>query len=211
MGRAHKRGIINLNGHQLCAVDTETTGTNPNYHEIIQLTIVPLNGLLRPDPRFKPYDAILRPEWPERVDEGALRKIGKAKFQLAIESGIDRMKALEVLEDYFAYLQLPEGKRIAPLAQNWPFDRMMLSAYMGEESVNYYFDGRFRDTLSIANYLNDRAEFAGDQIPFPMHMDLSALARRMGVEVDDAMTHDSLYDCKLLAATYAKMVVEPLT
>ena len=35
-------GLVHLNGCLMAAVDLETTGTRPGYHEIIQIAVVPL-------------------------------------------------------------------------------------------------------------------------------------------------------------------------
>ena len=37
-------GLVHLNGNLMAAVDLETTGTQPGYHEIIQIAVVPLDS-----------------------------------------------------------------------------------------------------------------------------------------------------------------------
>lgn len=205
-----KRSLIHLNGHQLCAVDCETTGLRAGYHEIIQVSMLPLDAWFEPYAEISPLDLILRPEYPHRADDEAIRKVGKDRFDQAVKSGLPQEKGLEIFEDWLMRMPIPEGKRLVPVAHNWPFDSNFLRVWMGYESHNQYYDSRVRDTMQVASYLNDRADFAGDTIPFPKNLQLSTLAARLDIEIDGRL-HDSLYDCLLTAKIYRTLLTEVLS
>ena len=59
--------MIHWNGHQLCAIDTETTGLDPNYNEIIQICILPLDSNIKPRKDVFPFYIEIVPDHPERA------------------------------------------------------------------------------------------------------------------------------------------------
>lgn len=205
-----KQSMVHLNGHILCAIDTETTGLRPRYHEIVQLALLPLDARLNPLKDVPHFDILIKPEYPNRIEKEAVRKIGQEKWNMAITMGIPREAAVDLFEEWFFYkLGIADGKRITPLAQNWKFDYEFLDELFGWELRNERFDSRSRDTFTVAQFLNDQADFDAEKIPFPDNQQLSNLARRLNIEVESDMTHDALYDCHLTAKVYKAMVLEP--
>lgn len=202
-----RKMMIHLNGHMCCSVDTETTGLIAGYHEICQIAIVPLNSCLEINENYPIFDVKIRPNYPERIDPKSM-EINKRDTQEILDTGFPREGSVDLFEAWYIRLQLAEGKRITPLAQNWAFDLGFIKHWMGDQHCNHYFDGRTRDTLTVASYLNDKADFAGEQIPFPGSMKLIRLAARLGIEVDPKLTHDGLYDAVLTARVYKEMVKE---
>lgn len=205
---AIKRHLVHLNGNQLCVVDTETTGRFAGFHEVVQLALMALDANLEPIKSIAPFDIYICPEYPERAEADAIRKIGLERWKLILKQGIPAEKALEIFENWFNRLQLFEEKRISPLAQNWPFDAGHLRALFGNETFEFYFHGHYRDTMAVANYLNDRSDFHAEQLPFAK-LGLGSLANRLGIEVD-GMLHDALYDCSITAKVYKQMLLEVL-
>ena len=67
-------GLVHLNGCLMAAVDLETTGTRPGYHEIIQIAVVPLDSDFRPLADVRPFYTLVKPEHPEREIEAAKHK-----------------------------------------------------------------------------------------------------------------------------------------
>ena len=63
-------GLVHLNGCLMAAVDLETTGTRPGYHEIIQIAVVPLDSDFRPLADVRPFYTLVKPEYPERESAG---------------------------------------------------------------------------------------------------------------------------------------------
>jgi hypothetical protein len=52
-------GLVHLNGHLLAAIDLETTGTRPGYHEIIQIACVPLDSDIKPLAGATPFYTVV--------------------------------------------------------------------------------------------------------------------------------------------------------
>ena len=202
--------MVHLNGHPVCAVDVETTGLQPGYHELVQVAILALDHTLQIDKSVIPFDILIRPQHLNRIEDDAKRKLHHV-LPRALESGLDQEAAIDVFESWArTRLQLTEKYRIIPLGMNLSFDMAFIRRWLGFEHMSLYFDGRHRDVLTVANFMNDRANHAHEQIPFAGRMGLSRLAHRMGIEVDQDQLHDALYDCKIAAETYRKMLFEPM-
>ena len=63
-------GLVHLNGCLMAAVDLETTGTRPGYHEIIQIAVVPLDSDFKPLADVRPFYTLVKPNHPERESAG---------------------------------------------------------------------------------------------------------------------------------------------
>lgn len=189
-----------LNGNLLCSVDIETTGTKVGIHDIVQICVMPLDGHIKPHPRLVPFEMKLKPERIHMADIDAM-KINKLKLANLVMTGMEPLMAADLFGEWFAKLGLAENKRISPLAQNWPFDKPFIEEWLGPENFAYHFDGRFRDTMSVALFLNDRADIEAEQYPFPK-VNLKYLASCCKVPFDDRMAHDAIYDCMKTAEIY---------
>ena len=200
--------MVHLNGHRLCAIDVETTGLDHSYHEIVQVSMIALNEKLDPHPGYQIFDVLVKPLYPERASKEAIRKIGRDKFNSAVATGYDPTVAFELWENWFQSLSMGEGRRVTPLGYNYAnFDSNFLRQWAGFETYNYYFDTRVRDPFLIANWFNDRADFAGEKQPFP-NLKLRQICRKLGVPFDPDAAHDSLYDAQKTAEAYKKLMTE---
>ena len=195
--------MIHLNGNLLCVIDTETTGTVPFYHDVIQFACLPLNNKLEPHERHIPFEIKMKPGRPENIEPEALRR-NKNNLLDICSNGYEPTVAADLFDDWFERLELPMDKRIMPLAQNWPFDRPFVMDWLGPENFNHRIDGRFRDTLSTALYLNDAADMQSEQVPFPKQQ-LKYLAACLRIPWEDGAAHDALYDCLKTAEVYRGM------
>lgn len=200
--------MINLNGNLLCVIDTETTGGEPYHHEIYQICILPLGPDLQVHPELFWCDLLIKPQHPEVANPEAIG-VNRKLYNKALRQGIDPYTAVTIFDEWYDRLGLPEKKRISPLAQNWAYDKPMVEAWMGPENFGQRIDGRFRDTMGTALYLNDKAEFHGEQIPFPK-VGLKYLSSQLEVEWDPYAAHDALYDCRKTAEVYRQMVLKGL-
>ncbi len=196
-------GMIHLNGNLLCAVDVETTGADPKKQDIIQICILPLDANIKPRKDIIPFYMFIQPRRPENIDWQAMsvNQFEMAKIQL---EGIDPFRAVDLLEEWFEKLKLGNNKRLSPLAQNWPFDRDFIMEWLGPKMYSYIFDGRYRDTMAAALYVNDKSLFMGESFPYPI-VNLSALANAVHAEQDRA--HDAMSDCMTTAEVYRKMLM----
>ena len=198
--------MIHWNGHQLCAIDTETTGLDPNYNEIIQICILPLDSNIKPRRDVFPFYIEIVPDHPERASLEAM-EINRLDFAKIAQRGIDREKAKDLLGDWINKLGLPEtrygnSKKILPLGQNYAFDRSFMMAWLGNEQYREYFHYSYRDTKIAAAFVNDKAAMHAEKAPFSK-TGLSWLAHKLNVVNERA--HDALSDCVTTAEVYRKM------
>jgi DNA polymerase III epsilon subunit-like protein len=195
-------GLVNLNGNMMAAIDYETTGKRPGYHEIIQIGIVPLNSDLRPITDIRPFYTTVKPEHPGRQEKGAGYVHGLDINELVLHAP-EPGRVKDLLVEWFNRLELPFGKKLTPLAQNWPFECGFTKAWLGVELTDELFHSHARDSMQLALNLNDRAAFAGAQIPFA-RVGLTSLCRKLGITND--RPHDALHDAFAEAEVYRALL-----
>jgi DNA polymerase III epsilon subunit-like protein len=194
------------NGHQLVALDVETTGTRPFWHEIVQVAAVALNADFQPRKDIMPFDIYLCPEHPERVDPDALKVTGFEMTDL-LRKGINPDKARDMFEIWTTRLELgmtPSGtpKRIIPLAHGWAFDKPFFQDWLGYATFDELLDSRFRDTMCVSLFMNDHAAFHNERVPYSKNT-LGWLCAKLGVE--NVKAHDALQDCLATAECYHRL------
>ncbi len=194
--------LVHLNGSVMCAIDVETTGTDPRLHDIIEIAIVPLDSNLKPLKTILPFSMLLQPGRPQNIKQSATRVHGHTLVELQ-RDGVEPFKAADLFDEWFERLHLPFGKRIVPLAHNWPFDRSFIKSWLGEEHFNQYFSALYRDTMVASQYFNDRAAFHNEQVPFNK-VNLTYLAAQL--EVPHEYAHSALHDCLVTAQIYHKLM-----
>ncbi len=199
--------MVHTNGHLLCAVDVETTGLEPGFHDLIQVAVVPLDSKIKPIQGIVPFYMNMKPHYPENIDRGLL-KSGKVRVMEIIESGIDADKAADFFDEWFEALNLPvtqnDHKKIMPLWSNGAFDRSFLEVWLGKEHYRNYFHFHERDTQVIALFLNDRYDHKAEfKVPFT-RVGLSNLVDSL--EVKNDMPHDALQDCLATADVYRALL-----
>jgi DNA polymerase III epsilon subunit-like protein len=194
--------LKHLNGNILCVIDVETTGLVVGKNEIIQICILPLNHRLEPDPEIMPFDMYIKPQY--EIDSH-VKRTNRKLLAKAINMGVDPYYAAELFDAWVDGLHLKEGKRISPLAQNWAFDREFIKDWLGDENFTYRIDGRYRDLMSVALFLNDVAAIHVEPYPFPK-VNLRYLASQLKIDTEEERFHDAVYDCIVTAKVYKQMV-----
>lgn len=194
--------MIHCNGHKICAIDTETTGLDFKLNDIIDIAIIPLDYNLDPDPDYPPFWLELQPAKDvKHIDFGYVRK---AAVEHAWQHGMNPIAAGDLFIEWVKRLDLPERKRIMPLAQNWPFDRDFIREWLGDASFNLYFDGHYRDLLPVSLFVNDGDDFHNERYHFPKHR-LSYVCSQLGIQCDDGLFHTAQYDAVKTAEAYKKL------
>ena len=196
--------MITLNGNVLCAIDVETTGLNPGYHEITQVCFLPLDSNLKPRKDIVPFDLLLKIEYEDRISWDAL-KISKINFMKHQQVAFDKYSAADLFEEWVEKLNLPPNKRISPLAHNWPFDRAFIMDWLQPAAFGHYIDGRFRDTMSLAAAINDIYDRLAEPAPFPK-INLGYLASVLKIPHRGA--HTAINDCDVTAKIYAQLITK---
>lgn len=197
-------GLVYWNDNLLCAVDTETTGLDPEKHEILEIAIVPLNRNFEVNHNYVIFNMTMAPRKPlDQIDQKAM-DVNKLDLARIINSSVPSASAVDIFETWFENLGLKPGKQIIPLAHNWPFDRGFIIDWMGPLHYDKYFSRYYRDNIPIANFMNDRANAVdGFEVVFPQQA-LQKMANKLGVEnpsphraIGDAVTAARIY-CKLM-------------
>lgn len=103
-----KTGMSILNNNLLCVVDVETTGVRPGYHEIIQLTLYPLNkDINRQDSKNYPlFDIYIKPDYPERLQRAG-NPTGPEELKKVMEFGIPSEAAKALFLNWYHNLDWP--------------------------------------------------------------------------------------------------------
>lgn len=209
------RSIVpHWNGHLICAIDTETTGLQAGYHEMIQIAIMPLNAEYLPDPEIQPFVCMVKPDHPARWEDGAARVNGLRG--VAEKHGLDANVAYQMFVEWYYALGLPETnsppyfKQIIPLAKNWAFDRGFVNAWMGldddrKPAMDQFIRSReARDLQPLIYFMNDLAYIHDEKIyPFPKQS-LTYACSRLSIPHPNA--HDALGDCEATARCYRRLL-----
>jgi DNA polymerase III epsilon subunit-like protein len=183
-------------------MDVETTGLKVGHHEITQICCLPLDGNLKPRQDILPFDLMLHIDFEERIDWEALR-VTKTNFFKHQQASIDKWEAAELFESWVERLNLREGKRICPLAHNWPFDKGFVSHWLGHEMFELLIDGRFRDTMALALAINDEYDHKNEPVMFPK-VNLGYIASQLKIQHQGA--HSALGDCITTAEVYKTLI-----
>lgn len=199
-----QRLMTHWNNSILCAIDLETTGLDPRKHDIVEVAIIPLNSEIMPIKQIMPFNVIIKPGRPENIDYDNLTKIGMTRKRISdyMLNGHDSFYAAELLEKWFNKLQMPERKQIFPLAHNFPFEYSFLRDWLGPLNYESMFDGRFRDTMALANALNEMADLRARPVPFEK-VNLSYICNKLGIE--RSREHYALEDAMVTAECYRRM------
>lgn len=196
-----------LNGNLLCALDVETTGLTPGYHEIFEIAIVPLDGNFKPDRKFTPLNLIIAPQYPERIDWSApVMQGNKTRLKDAMATGLTYDAALTIINRWFDGLNLLK-KRIAPLTCNGMFDLPFIRELVRPTAFDDMFAcNEIRDVMYMARSMNDLADVKGWPYVFEK-VDLGYLCLCMGIDSKQyGSTHTAWVDSLLTAKVYAAQV-----
>lgn len=194
---------VHLNGNLYAAVDVETTGLDSSKHDIIEICILPLMGDYTPCKEILPFDVLIKPRRPENVDPDAMA-VNKIELAQLMINGLDSDRVADLLIEWFERLELHvNNKKIVPIAQNWPFDKSFISEWLGRKNFDYIFDRQYRDTMTAALFLNDRADICSRPIEFPK-VNLQYLSTTLKVENPDK--HRALGDCVTTAEIYRRLL-----
>lgn len=194
--------LASCHGNLLAVIDLETTGTQPGYHEIIQIACVPLDSDFKPLAGVRPFYTLVKPDHPERESEGAKLKHKIPMEELMLHAPTqDRVK--DWLVDWWEGLKLPFRRCLIPLAHNWAFESSFLKAWLGVAMVDQMFHSHARDSMLYAVMLNDHAAARGEIPPFD-RVGLGYLCKKLNVV--NSNPHDALADCLAGAEVYRTLL-----
>lgn len=152
------KSLLNLNDNVLCAITIRTTGIRPNYHDLLEICIYPLDEDIKPDKNILPFNFVMQLKRPENIS---------MEEKLKFDTGIDPWTIADMFEEWVKRLQLPFRKRIIPLSPNWAFARGFILDWLGDNAFETFIDDyQARDIHTVVHYINDKANFETESIPF---------------------------------------------
>lgn len=184
-------------------LDCETTGLDPERHQLWQCGAVVLDSRLR-EADARVWGA--RPYMLDHFDLDALEINGLEPAELL---RLPDYRAAAVQCTAWLMLYTHGGgpsRRIKPLtviAQNWPFDRAFLGDWLGDEVMRTCFHRHYRDTAVLAGAINDFHIARGKPAPFAS-LSLGALADTLGVMLVNS--HNALCDARATAEVYRRLL-----
>lgn len=207
-----------FNGNFPCVIDTETTGFDPRKFDIVSMCCLPLDPDNLEINRDVPLiELSIAPARPENVDFDAIRiqrqnnEYGQAddicfvkeRLTYYMTKGLDSQFAAKLFVEWFEKLKLKPGKKIIPIAQNWPFDREHLIEWLGYKTFDYMFCPYYRDTMCMSLMDNDIAAWHDNPYPY-QHNHLGAICSANNIKRD--RKHTALDDCVDTAAAFKRMI-----
>ncbi len=187
------------NGNLLCAVDIETSGTDVETHEVVQLAIVPLNFDYTPLKTIKPFNKLICPVGD--LDPGSTKVHGLTSEMLSLAPPKERV--IDRLLDWVNSLELVFDRRLIILAHNSSFEIKWVNRFLGLPLYEKIFNAATRDSMTLALGINDIAAHRGRKPPFEK-VSLPWLCNHFGIVNPKA--HDAYYDAVACAAVYKKLL-----
>lgn len=197
-------GAVHWNSNLLCVIDIETSGKDPTRHDILQIAVLPLKANLKPDTDIGAFYMDMQPVKPEKYIEADAMNCNKLDWHHLRDTAMDPWKVSELFDEWWQGLKLPFRKTIIPIAHNWPFESGFLHDWLGAAAMQDFFF-QFRDTMALANSINDMADMRNEAYPFPK-TGLGYMCSQLKIE--NHKPHDALADCMATAELYRRLVTE---
>lgn len=158
------------------AIDFETTGVEPGYHEICQVAVVT---------DAASFVSYVRPEHPQRANPDAMEVHG-----ITWEHLRNAPTSADVGDQIYEWLQ-QFGCRPIPLAHNWAFEWGHAATTWGPDWLSACFSHKARCTLQMARQLGLK------------HCRLGELCNHFGIPLTGA--HDAYHDCVAEIALFGEL------
>jgi DNA polymerase-3 subunit epsilon len=174
----------------IAAIDLETTGLDPHFHDIIEIAIQPLDGSFEPLADIPPFVARIKARRPQNASAKAMEVNG-----LSLNDGDEYH---EFLAHLLAWLEEYRIEKIQMLGQNADFDRSFIEANIPE--LGRMLGHRFiSDSQRLACAYNDLVRLRTGKPAFEK-LGLSDLRKALGIEgsqehraLDDALDATKVY------------------
>jgi len=181
---------------KLFFADTETTGLDPNIHEVFQFSfIIEVDGHI-----VEEADIKMRPDRPEEASPEALKVTNKTIKEL--KTYPDRGEAFKKLIDILGRHvdRYDRADKFLWVGQNPSFDIPFVRAHFRERGDKFFgawWDNRPADLISLAVALKMRGLIS------PENFKLGTLCETFGVSLK---AHDALEDVRATRTVFRKML-----
>lgn len=182
---------------KLLFIDTETTGTDPMQHGVIQIA-----GMVIIDDEVKEkFDYKIKPFSKDVIDEKALEITRTNRADLFDETRLYPRKAylafVEVLESYVD--KFVSKDKFQFVGYNANFDMRFLREFFRKNSDNYFGSFCFfppLDVMSLAafHFKRERSKLE--------NFKLLTVAKALQLQIDESKAHDAFYDIELTKSVF---------
>jgi hypothetical protein len=121
---------IHANHNLFAAVSIRTNGLDFKLNEIINICILVLDSTFQPSKEIKPFWTSLQPRRPRSYDAENLGVSKEEYFKILAES-LDADTMADLFEEWWERLELRRGKKIEPVAYDWPRIEPFLENWLG--------------------------------------------------------------------------------
>lgn len=156
--------LDHLNDNQLAAVSILVTNPDPDYGELVEVAILPVD-CFQVSKTTTMFTTGMLPDY-EIKKESITPKGAVAKVERALQFAVSQETAAQLFDVWFDNLKLLYDKRIMPLAYNWPLVSQFLIKWLGRDVFEERFDYRYRDVLPVSLFLDDKSWINGLRVPF---------------------------------------------
>ena len=174
------------------AIDLETSGLAPGWHEVLEIAIVPLTPDFTIDTNVTEFSCRVRAEHPDRTDPKAV-----AVNHL---NPADGKPLQEVEADLISWAEENGISAITPIAHNLAFDMAFMKAAFPVFSRIITHHGR--DSMRLALSLNDILRTQIGEEPFSS---VSLQSLKLMFDIDGDVQHNALEDARDTAHVYRKL------
>ena len=177
-----------------CAIDVETTGLDPNFHNMIELGIVPYDDKFRPLKGIK-FLSRIKLVNDYAIDPKALEinKITLSELEKAPTSSQVRSMFLEWKYQIFG------DEKLLPLGHNYAgFDKLFIQRWLGD-FYGKIFDYHSKDSWQVADICQQIGLIDDDE-------DLRLETLRDYLKIDIPQLHSAYFDALCSLEVYKKCI-----
>lgn len=187
---------VHWNNRKVCAIGVETTGPVAGYHELSQITLIPITAQYETDKEAPILSLDIRPEYEDRIQRDWL---SISRIETLKNTILTASQAKMYFELWYKKIQMP----IMPLVYDWGSRKEFVLNWLGNGTYNQYFDYKVRDVLAASLFINDRADLEIRQVPYAKN-DLRFLCSRFSLE---GCNKDSLDEARMVMQFYRQALL----
>lgn len=174
-------GPVHNNANLTCAIDIRVGGSDPNCSDLLEVAFLPLDAKYKLHTEFKPFQLKMRPSWP--VDK-KVAKLNATNIKDYETSPFDQIGGQGLFTRWADSLELRTRKKIIPLVWDWAKVQPYLKMWLGDLTFEHYIFKNSRDLMTVINFINDRGDYWGDEIPFKI-LKRTNMFTRLNVQLID--------------------------